>query len=174
MHRHEESIDMGQLATIEVAKEYLKFSAAHFTVFSATERERLHGHNYSVSATVTAPVDANGLCFSYGEMKSRMRALCDALDEYTLIAAESPHLHIREEGDYYRVAFNDEVMWLLQSDTLLLPIRNATVEEFSRYLLAQLRQDAAFFEAYHCESVAVTVYSGPGQSATAWWQAGAG
>ena len=41
---------MTQLTTIELSKEYLKFSAGHFTVFSATERERLHGHNFSVSA----------------------------------------------------------------------------------------------------------------------------
>lgn len=160
---------MSQLTTIEVAKEYLKFSAAHFTVFSATDRERLHGHNYSVSAKVTAPVDDNGLCFSYGEMKSRMRALCDSLDEYTIIAAQSPHLSITEEGPYYRVEFNGEVMLLLQSDTLLLPIRNATVEEFSRYLLDKLLQDREFFSAYHCESVEITVYSGPGQSATTHW-----
>ena len=160
---------MSQLTTIEVAKEYLKFSAAHFTVFSATERERLHGHNYSVSAKVTAEVDDNGLCFSYGEMKSRMRALCDSLDEYTLIAADSPHLTIAEEGPYQRVEFNGEVMLLLKSDTLLLPIRNATVEEFSRYLLEKLREDRDFFGRYPCRSIEITVHSGPGQSATTLW-----
>lgn len=160
---------MSQLTTIEVAKEYLKFSAAHFTIFSATDRERLHGHNYSVSAKVVAPVDDNGLCFSYGEMKSRMRELCDALDEYTIIAAQSPYLNITEEAPYYRIAFNDEIMLLLQSDTLLLPIRNATVEEFSCYLLNKLLEDEAFFTAYACRSVEVTVYSGPGQSATTQW-----
>ena len=160
---------MSQLSTIEVAKEYLKFSAAHFTIFSATERERLHGHNYSVSARVVAPVDDNGLCFSYGEMKSRMRALCEALDEYTLIPAQSPHLAITEQGDYFRVEFNGEVMLLLQTDTLLLPIRNSTVEEFSRYLLAKLQEDTAFFNTYPCQSVEITVYSGPGQSATTVW-----
>lgn len=162
---------MSQLTTIEVAKEYLKFSAAHFTIFSATDRERLHGHNYSVSSKVVAEVDANGLCFSYGEMKSRMRDLCDALDEYTVIAAESPHLQINQQDEYYRIEFNGEVMLLLQSDTLLLPIRNATVEEFSRYLLDKLREDTAFFAAHPCESIEITVHSGPGQSATTTWLA---
>ena len=163
---------MSQLSTIEVAKEYLKFSAAHFTIFTATERERLHGHNYSVSARVTAEVDDNGLCFSYGELKSRMRALCEALDEYTIIAAESPHLQVSEQDNYFRVVFDGEAMLLLQSDTLLLPIRNSTVEEFSQYLLAQLRRDTAFFAAYPCHSIEVTVSSGPGQSATSVWQPG--
>lgn len=163
---------MKQLSTIEVSKEYLKFSAAHFTIFNATERERLHGHNYSVSALVTAPVDDNGLCFPYGEMKSRLRALCESLDEYTLVPERSPHLTIDEEGVYYRVGFNDELMLLLKSDTLLLPIRNATVEEFSRYLLQQLQQDKDFFERNGCSRIELTVNSGPGQSASSVWQSG--
>ncbi len=52
---------MEQLTTIEVSKEYLKFSAAHFTIFSATERERLNGHNFRVSAKITEPVGPNGM-----------------------------------------------------------------------------------------------------------------
>lgn len=163
---------MTRLTEIEVSKEYLKFSAAHFTVFSATERERLHGHNYSVAATVTAPVDDNGLCFPYGELKKRMRDLCDAIDEYTLIPGHSPHLAVSEEGPYYRVQYNAETMLFLKSDTLVLPISNSTVEEFSHYLLQQLRSDQAFFEDNQCRRIALTVYSGPGQSATAVWSAG--
>ena len=49
---------------VDVRKIYrpadLHFSAAHFTIFSATERERLHGHNYSVSARFVAPQGDNG------------------------------------------------------------------------------------------------------------------
>lgn len=164
---------MTGLTTIEVAKEYLKFSAAHFTIFNATERERLHGHNYAVSARVTAPVDDNGLSFPYGEMKNRLRKLCEALDEYTLIPADSPHLAISEEGAHYRVVYNDDVMLFLKTDTLLLPIRNSTVEEFSRYLLDQLYLDKAFFDGNQCQCIELTVNSGPGQSATSIWQRGA-
>ena len=43
------------LTTINICKEALKFSGAHFTIFSATDRERLHGHNFRVRAEVTAP-----------------------------------------------------------------------------------------------------------------------
>jgi 6-pyruvoyltetrahydropterin/6-carboxytetrahydropterin synthase len=53
---------MGRLATLYIDKESHKFSAAHFTIFSATERERLHGHNYSVSAKIVAPLGDNGCC----------------------------------------------------------------------------------------------------------------
>ena len=52
-----------EFTTIDILKEDIKFSAAHFTVFSATERERLHGHNFHVGLSVTAPVGSNGMCF---------------------------------------------------------------------------------------------------------------
>ena len=73
---------MERLTTIEIAKEYLHFSAAHFTIFSATNRERLHGHNFFVAANITAVVLDNGMCFNYCQLKDDLRELCSALDEY--------------------------------------------------------------------------------------------
>ena len=40
-------------STLEIGKEDMKFSAAHYTVFSATERERLHGHTHAVRVQFT-------------------------------------------------------------------------------------------------------------------------
>ena len=42
------------LVTNEIAKEALNFSAGHVTMFSATEREDLHGHNWRVACEITA------------------------------------------------------------------------------------------------------------------------
>ncbi len=161
---------MTRFTTIEVNKENMKFSAAHFTIFSATERERLHGHNYSVFLAITAPVNDNGMCFSYGEIKDRVRAICDSLDEYTLLPEQSPYLRLEREGDYWKVGFADEVLWFLASDVLVLPIRNATVEEFARYLLERVRQDESFLRDNGVTGLTVKVSSGPGQCGSASWQ----
>lgn len=161
---------MTQYTTIEVSKENMKFSAAHFTIFSATERERLHGHNYSVYLAITSPVDDNGLCFSYGDIKDRVRAICDSLDEYTVIPQHSPYLQVEKEGDYWKVCFADEVLWFLEGDVLLLPIRNATVEEFARYILDRVREDEPFLRENGVTALTVKVSSGPGQSGSAEWQ----
>lgn len=169
--QHAEGIMGRQWTRIEIDKEHLKFSAAHFTIFSARERERLHGHNFSVYVAVTVPVGDNGMCFSYREIKERIARLCEQLDEYTLIAADSPHLHIRTEGDYYHIDFADETLILLRSDTLLLPLRNTTVEEFARYLLEGLRSEEDFFSANEVRALTVKVSSGPGQSGSCDWQA---
>ena len=66
------------LTTLYIDKESHKFSAAHYTIFSATERERLHGHNYSVSARIVAPMGDNGFSADYNVYKTRLAALCDA------------------------------------------------------------------------------------------------
>ncbi len=155
---------------IEISKEDLKFSAAHFTIFSATERERLHGHNFRVSLDLTAEVGENGMCFSYVEIKRRLRALCAALDEYTLLPGESPFMRIQQEGDFYRAQFNGEQLPFAVSDTQVLPIRNTTVEEFARYLLEQLLADAAFVRGNDIYELVMKVSSGPGQSGSASWR----
>lgn len=158
------------MTTIEISKEYLKFSAAHFTIFSATERERLHGHNFAVTAKITAPVGDNGMCFSYRILKDKLDALCAELDEYMLVSADSPYLRISDAGNNYRVEFNGEEMFFLKSDTLLLPVRNATVEEYSRYLLERLLADQVLIEQHAIREVVMKVSSGPGQWGSCRWQ----
>jgi 6-pyruvoyltetrahydropterin/6-carboxytetrahydropterin synthase len=160
---------MEQLTTIELAKEYLKFSAAHFTIFSATERERLHGHNFRVAAALTAPVGDNGMCFSYRIFKDKLEQLCASLDEYMLLAAQSPHMQIREDGPYYRVQFAAEELVFLKSDTLLLPVRNATVEEYARYLMETLLEDRALLALHDVREILIKVSSGPGQWGSYSW-----
>jgi len=161
---------MERLTTIELAKEYLKFSAAHFTIFSATERERLHGHNFRVAAELIAPVGDNGMCFSYKVFKRKLESLCDALDEYLLLPSDSPYLEIAEAGREYLVEFNGEQMRFLKSDTLLLPIRNATVEEYAHYLLGELRADIEAMQQYDIREITIRVSSGPGQWGSARWR----
>jgi len=158
---------MDELTTLYIDKESHKFSVAHFTVFSATERERLHGHNYSVSAKIVAPMGGNGFSADYNVYKSRLARVCDGLDEYMLLPGESPYLDIASSGASYCVRHGGQEMSFLQSDTLVLPIRNVTVEELSRYLLAQLVQASAGDDLREIE---LCVASGPGQKACARWR----
>jgi 6-pyruvoyltetrahydropterin/6-carboxytetrahydropterin synthase len=160
---------MERLTTIYIDKESHKFSAAHFTIFSASERERLHGHNFSVAARLVAPVDDNGLTGDYAVYKAQLKKLCDLLDEYTLIPANSPYLTVVEEGDYYRVRHDQDELLFLQSDTRVLPLRNTTVEDLSHYLLEMLVEDKPFLEAQDIREIEVMVSSGPGQTGSSYW-----
>ena len=159
-----------RLTTIDISKEDFKFSGAHFTIFSATQRERLHGHNFKVRAQVIAPVDENGMCFNYQEIKIRLRKLCDALDEYVLLPGLSPHLTIETQQQHLVVTFAQQSMSFLQSDTRVLAIRNTTVEEFSHYILDQLINTDDFFIKNNVKKITVGVSSGDGQWGSSSWQ----
>ncbi len=150
-----------------INKESHKFSIAHYTIFSDTERERLHGHNYSVTARLVAPLGDNGFSVDYNVYKDLIKGACDALDEHMVLAKYSPYQSIVEEDGRYLVRFADETFSFLCSDTLLLPIRNATVEELSYYLLEQLSGD--LMQGGLVE-VDICVSSGPGQKACARWR----
>ncbi len=153
---------------IYINKESHKFSIAHYTIFSATERERLHGHNYSVSARLVAPLGGNGFSADYNVYKNRIKTVCDELDEYMVLAQNSPHQSVIEDNGEYVVSFNNECFRFLSSDTLLLPITNVTVEELSYYLLDKLRDDLI---GDGLLEVDISVSSGPGQQASACWRA---
>jgi 6-pyruvoyltetrahydropterin/6-carboxytetrahydropterin synthase len=159
---------MERLATLHIDKESHKFSAAHYTIFSSTERERLHGHNFSVSAMIAAPMGDNGFAADYNVYKTRLKTLCDELDEYMILPAHSPYQTVTDTGDVYEVSFNGETMHFLKADTQVLPISNATVEEFSHYLLRRLLELSAGDTLVEVE---VFVSSGPGQKACARWSA---
>ncbi len=159
---------MTRLTTLHIDKEAHKFSAAHYTIFDANSRERLHGHNYSVSARIVAPMGDNGFAADYNVYKTRIAQVCEALDEYMLLAGHSPYQSIEEQGDSFLVSFGEERMQFLKADTLVLPIANATVEEFAYYLLDQLLAASAGDELRELE---VCVASGPGQKGCAVWKA---
>ena len=160
---------MSAYTVIELNKEYMAFDAAHFTIYSATHRERLHGHNFSVHASLTAEVNDNGMTFDYALYKQKIRALCDELSQYTLVADKSPYLRIEEEGDYLYVYFDKEKIPFLKKDVKRLPLRNITVEELSRWFIAQLSKDTQSLNQYGIQRIVVKVCSAPGQCGSHEW-----
>lgn len=154
------------LTTIEISKDYLHFNSAHFTIFSATEREDLHGHTFYVRAYVTSPVDANGLAFDYNILKTKIRSLCDELDEKVLLPERSPHLELTREGDYLVACYGHERLPFLPRDVRTLPVRNITVEELAPWFLDRLAGDSEV-RAQNIVSLELQVSSGPGQWAAA-------
>lgn len=156
---------MNDSVTIRLAKENMKFSAGHFTIFSASERERLHGHNFRVELDIEARMLGNGMCFDYGIYKARVVSLCRELNEWTILPTRSPHLRLEEDGEHVYAHFNGESIPFLRGDVLLLPIENATLEEFCAYFLDRLMDDVDTLRAHRIQAMDVRVFSGPGQSA---------
>ena len=155
-----------QLTTIEISKDYLHFNSAHFTIFSATEREDLHGHTFYVRAYVTSPIDENGLAFDYNIVKERLRLLCAELDEQVLLPEHSPHLRLEQADGYLIACYGDERLPFLPRDVRTLPVRNITVEELAPWFLSGLEADP-LVHAQDITRLELQVSSGAGQWAAA-------
>ncbi len=162
---------MRKLATVKLQKDNMKFSSGHFTIFSATQREHLHGHNFTVAAEITAEYEDNGMAFDYRHYKQKLIALCDQLDGYFLLPGESAHLQIEEHGDYINAHFNREILPFLKHDVLVLPMCNITVEELSRWFIQQLVKDKTELQSFSIKAITIKVSTMPGQAAATTWRA---
>ena len=159
-----------RIVEVALSKERMKFSAGHFTIFSATERENLHGHNFTVGAVFTTEVPEEGLACDYAVLKHHVQAICDRLDEKVLIASKCPHLEITEKSGQVCIRFAGEQMLLPAHDVYALPISNVTIEELSMLFLGELLGSLPGEVKPLVRSVAVRISSGPGQGATSKWR----
>ena len=94
---HEESYE------VFVSKDYFKFNAAHFMAYPGF-RERLHGHNYRIAVRVTGALRSDGYVVDFGDIKKGARAICEEIDERTIVPLESDCLEIKQERRLPRVA----------------------------------------------------------------------
>lgn len=157
------------LTTVELHKESMKFSAGHTTIFSATEREPLHGHQYKVYLALSTWVEDNGMTFDYRYYKERIHVLCKRLNQTFLMPQYSPFLGYAEDEAYYYFTFNHKKIPFLKEDVTLMPLTNITVEELSRWFVNELILDKEELVRHRIEHILVKVFSAPGQSASHAW-----
>jgi 6-pyruvoyltetrahydropterin/6-carboxytetrahydropterin synthase len=156
---------------LELQNEKLNFSAGHFTIFSATERENLHGHNYFVyvGLKVCFDDDSLGLAFDYRTYKKKIQQLCTELNQCVLLPEKSPYLTLEHDDNYCYAIFNNERMPFLARDIKILPVSNITLEELSVWFVNKLTQDKQALTQNGIKEMIVKVYSAPGQSCSANW-----
>ncbi|MFV8753813.1 6-pyruvoyl trahydropterin synthase family protein [Nannocystaceae bacterium ST9] len=161
-----------QRTTIDLFKEEMKFSAGHFTIFSADQRENLHGHNFTVQVSLTGEVDDNGMLADYGRYKRLIIQSCQRWNETFMLPGESPHLKIeRDEAGDIVARFAGETLRFLARDVTILPIRNVTLEELARHFGELLIGAGDQLRSDRVSSVRVKCSSGPGQLCSWSWPA---
>lgn len=161
------------LCTIEIEKQAMNFSIGHFTIFSSTERENLHGHNYQLVCEATAPLGDDGLMFDYAVLKKLLKRYCDEIDEKMALPEFSPHLKLGETelpdlGHYVTAKYADETLLFLARDVIVLPVANVTVEALSQHFLDKICS-APELENRGIVHLKVKVSSSAGQYGVAQW-----
>jgi 6-pyruvoyltetrahydropterin/6-carboxytetrahydropterin synthase len=125
--------------SIEVEKEYLKFSAAHFLIFPDGSAERLHGHNYRVYVELEARLSPFGLVLDFQHIKPLVRELVGELDEHWILPAKHPELKLTHRPDgIVEVRYRERYYAAPAEDVLPLPINNSSAENLAALLAGRL------------------------------------
>ncbi len=152
--------------SLHLGKEDFKFSAAHFTVFSGSEAEPLHGHDYRVMVELYgSELDDLDFLIPVNVVKRDIRAECAALDEKILLPERCPHLGLTRHGETTAAVFDSRCYEFPSSEVVLLPVANVTVEALARSLWQRLRDRWAHLQD-RMDVVEVTVTETPGQGAS--------
>ncbi|MFL5329614.1 MAG: 6-pyruvoyl trahydropterin synthase family protein [Gemmataceae bacterium] len=165
--------------TVRISKDEIGFCGAHFITYEGDQCERIHGHNYRVSAEVAGPLDKNQYVFDFIALKDQLKAITGALDHRMLVPTKSPLIRV-EVGDS-RVALrsDDEQVTLLfenrkwsfpRDDCVLLPVENTTAELLAKFLGEQLRQQLRSLHKWEPDSIRIELEESPGQSAMYEWR----
>jgi 6-pyruvoyltetrahydropterin/6-carboxytetrahydropterin synthase len=152
--------------SVSVAKENLKFSAAHFIAYPGF-REPLHGHNYQVGVRVDGRLASTGYVIDFGLIKALTKQIVDRLDERTLIPADSDCLAIDGPRDgKIGITYGADQFVLPESDVCLLPIVHTSAEELARYIWQELVEALRAHDALSgVNAIEIAVAEGPGQAA---------
>lgn len=161
--------------SIEVDKESLKFSAAHFLIFPDGSAERLHGHNYRVYVMVAGALTEHGLVLDFKRVKPVVRELVDWLDEHWLVPDEHPVLKWRETEDGgIEVRYLDRLYRAPREDVIVLPINNTSAENLAGWIGRELRRRLLErFPGAELHAVRIGVEETPGQRGVWHWRRGA-
>lgn len=158
--------------SIEIDKEYLKFSAAHFLIFPDGSAERLHGHNYRVYLAVEGALTRHGLVLDFKRVKPIVRELVDSLDEHWLVPGRHEVLrHHRREDGVVEVRYRERYYAAPAEDVIILPINNTSAENLATWVGGELRDrlQARFPEA-DLRAILVAVEETPGQRGVWRWR----
>jgi len=117
---------------LHLSKDSFKFSAGHMTVFPDGTKERLHGHNFQVAATIELAADA---FIAFSCFKQVIRAACEAWDERVLLPRLSPHLQIlpSTEAEIDFVLCGDRYV-MPRRDVIWLDVDTVTTEKLAAQL----------------------------------------
>jgi len=155
---------------IVVARAEHKFSCAHMTVFPDGRKERLHGHNYTVSVAVDLAEVGFEHLIDFGAIKRAIAAECAEWRERTLLAERSPRLErLRREAGEIEILLCGQRYVFPAADVLVLPVDNTTTEALAELWIDRLRARLAeTFAGSAAVGLEVRIEESPGQGAIAY------
>lgn len=156
---------------VRVRKTELVFSAAHFITFNGNVCERLHGHNYRVTAEVHGPLDENRYVVDFIALRDTLRAIVLELDHHVLLPTEHPQIRVTADDREVTAVF-EERRWIFpRGDCVLLSLVQTTAELLARHIGQALLERLAAKSGYRPERMTIAVDECEGQEGVYDWRA---
>lgn len=131
--------ETGQSYRVQLQKEQLVFSAAHFITFAGDICECLHGHNYALKAEVAGPLDDNQYVVDFIAFRDTLAEISRRLDHHVLLPTLHPLILVAEEDEEVVVKFRRKRWVFPKEDCVLLPVGNTTAELIAWWIANHLR-----------------------------------
>jgi 6-pyruvoyltetrahydropterin/6-carboxytetrahydropterin synthase len=153
---------------ILIARDSYKISCAHMTVFPDGTKERLHGHNYQVQASLELSDISFANMIPFALIKAALEEICLGFRERVLLADRNPHFEIvSRAGSELEFHLCGQRYVLPHDDILLLPIDNVAVEPLAAHIANLLiTRLAATSGPTVITSIEISVLESPGQGAS--------
>lgn len=119
---------------VRITKDYLVFSAGHFITFAGDVCERLHGHNYRVSAEVHGPLDENHYVVDFILLRDLLKGIVDELDHHMLLPTGHRTIQVTADDRRVQVTHKDREWIFPRGDCILLDVPNTTAEMLARHI----------------------------------------
>jgi 6-pyruvoyltetrahydropterin/6-carboxytetrahydropterin synthase len=148
---------------VQLQKEQLVFSAAHFITFAGDICECLHGHNYGVRAEVVGSLDENRYVIDFIAFRDRLAAIVKRLDHHVLLPTTHPLIQVVASEREVTVTFGDKRWIFPREDCMLLPVTNTTAEEIAAYIAHELHDQLRLQIGDRLESLEIGVDENHGQ-----------
>ena len=123
---------------VDLLKQQLVFSAAHFITFAGNVCERLHGHNYAVRAEVAGPLDENRYVIDFIAFRDTLSEIVAELDHHVLLPTRHATILVRREDNEVIATFEQRRWVFPAEDCVLLPVINTTAEELAHWVGGRL------------------------------------
>jgi len=151
---------------VQLQKEQLVFSAAHFITFAGDICECLHGHNYGVRAEVIGALDENRYVIDFIAFRDALADIVKQLDHHVLLPTTHPLIEVVPTEHEVTVTFRHKRWVFPREDCMLLPVTNTTAEEIAEYMANCLHRQLKPKVGDRLESLEVAIDENHGQWGT--------
>ena len=147
--------------TLKINKDRHKFSSSHFTIFSESEAEALHGHNYYIGLEIRGrKLDDRELLTDVAVLKKKLTEVLEAWDEKVLLPKNSPFLKLNESRGSIHVEYSNRKYNFPADEVEVLDVKNVTMESLAKLVSDRLSSEIVGF------SYTISVKESQGQEAS--------